>query len=138
KYLKTLDFFVLGTLLVIGVGLMGFGIAYDSYLYRFLKDNRLAINLYDEEILKTINKDNPREVFAALVIVQKYNTMIIQKKLTFHIMFIIGLILCILSAFYLISAILSGISGEIERLHKYNRDKEREEKEKHRKQALGF
>jgi len=138
KYLKTIDFFVIGILVIFGVGLIAFGILYDSHLYRFLKENRLAIKLYDKEIIKTINKENPREVFAALMIIQKHNNMILQKKITFHMIFIIGIIMCFFSIFYLLSSLLSSFSEEIDKIHKYHADKEREKKEKERKKSLGF
>lgn len=138
KYLKGIDFLVIGTLLILGVGLISFGILYDSYLYRFLKENRLAIKLYDKEIIRTIDKDNPREVFAALVIIQKYNTMLIQKKVTFHMIFIIGIIVCFLSIFYLLSSVLNSYAEEFHKIQQQQKEKEKEKKEKERKQQMGF
>ena len=138
KYLKGIDFLVIGTLLILGVGLIAFGILYDSYLYRFLKENRLAIRLYDTEIIKTIDKDNPREVFAALVIIQKYNTMLLQKKITFHMVFIIGIIVCFLSIFYLLSSVLNSYAEEFHKIQQQQKEKEKKEKEKERKKQVGF
>ena len=63
KYLNAIDFIVISVLLLLGISLIAFSIAFDSHLYRYLKENRLAIKLYDKEILTTINKNNSREVF---------------------------------------------------------------------------
>lgn len=138
KYLNSIDILVISVLLLLGISLIAFGIAFDSHLYRYLKENRLAIKLYDEEILKTINKNNSREVFTALLIIQKHNVMLQNKKITFHMIFLIGIILCLLAAFYYLSAVNTAIGNEINKIHKYHKDKEKEEKEGKRKKGFGF
>ena len=128
KYLKLIDFFTIGVLLAIGISLIILGIAYDSYLYKIVKPNRTIIRLYNKELLKELNKDNPREIFAALIVNQKYNCMLLQKKYTFITLFLIGLILCIFSMFYAISIITDNLIKELEALKKHIRQKEIQEK----------
>ncbi|MCK5708733.1 MAG: hypothetical protein KAI43_13880 [Candidatus Aureabacteria bacterium] len=116
KYLKSLDFIVIGTLVIFGVSLIAFGILYDSYLYKMFRENRTILNLYSKDMIQSINKEKPREIFAALIITEKYNNIMVQKKLTFYLVFLIGLILCLLAMFYLISTVLNSIINEMLRL----------------------
>ena len=64
--------------------------------------------------------------------------MLQNKKITFHMIFFIGLILCLLAAFYYLSAVNSAIGNEISKIHKYHKDKEREEKDAQKKKGFGF
>ena len=133
KYLKAIDFIVISTLILFGIASIGFGIAYDSYLYKLSKDNRITLRLYDKEIIKTINKNSPREVFGALLIVHKYNAMMLKKKITFHMFFIIGLVLCFFSIFYFLSSLLNALTAEISSIKKYIKQIEDEKKEQIKK-----
>jgi hypothetical protein len=118
RYIKAMDFFVIITLLLLGIGLIGLGIAYDSFLFQSLKENKKAIGLYNQRFASAIDKTDPQQVFSALVIMQKYNTVIIQKDLTFHFLFIIGLCLSSFSIFYLLSTVINGLTEEMQMLQK--------------------